>query len=124
MIAAAGTYERAQHERWVSFALSELDAWLWHTFTMSMRLKEEERSPAVVAHNKSMWSRAVAVTVEPHLAQHDYFVGDAFSCADIVMAWSLNWGRRQGLLQEFPATTRYMSRMLAMPHCALSKDDA
>ena len=105
-------------------ALTELDAWRWHSFIME-RVTKEPTPDAVKNLNDRMWTRSVRTVVEPHVAKHDYLVGDAFSCADIVVGWSLNWGRRSGLLDDdeaLPATRRYLSRLLAREHCALNKD--
>ena len=45
----------------------------------------------------------------------------AFSAADIIVSWSLNWGAKAGLLEGMPATRAYLDRMLARPHCPYSK---
>ena len=68
---------------------------------------------------------AVEEVLEPHLASNEYLVGGSFSCADVVVGWSLNWGRRLGMLGEevaVPATRAYLARLLARPHCVLNKD--
>ena len=125
-VAPSGTLERAQHDQWVSFALTELDAWRWSSYLMSLRLPESERSQSVNTFNDQQWLAAVEKVLEPHLKKHPYLVGDAFSCADIILAWSLNWGRRNGLLGDdkvyLPATKAYLKKLLARPHCALAKD--
>ena len=64
------------------------------------RVTKEPTPDAVKNLNDRMWTRSVRTVVEPHVAKHDYLVGDAFSCADIVVGWSLNWGRRDGLLDD------------------------
>jgi len=124
LIAPPGTPERAQHERWISFTLSELDAWKWHSFVMERVVPEGEGVAAIASLNDKMWSTSVRKVVEPHLQEHDYLVGDTFSCADIVMAWSLNWGRRSGLLEgeETRATKAYLARVTSRPHCALATE--
>ena len=125
LIAPAGTSERAQHDQWVSFALTELDAWRWHTF-ISERVHPDADWEASNALNQRMWRRSVELVLEPHLAAgNEYLVGGAFSCADIIVGWSLNWGRRSGLLGEdvaAPATRAYLARLLARPNCALARD--
>eukprot|EP00940_MAST-03C_sp_MAST-3C-sp2_P001077 g1077.t1 len=126
LVGTSGSIERAHHDRWVSFALAELDAWLWHSY-ISERFGADAikaAAPVIKAHNSRMWKGSVRSTLEPHLRAHDYLVSDVFSCADIVVAWSLNWGRRAGVLDpdEFPATHAYLARLLARPLCALNKD--
>lgn len=46
LIAASGTYARAQHDQWVSFALSELDTWKWHSYNHA-RLPAEKQCTAL-----------------------------------------------------------------------------
>ena len=41
---------------------------------------------------------------------------------DIIVGWCLNWARRLGHLDEFPALRRYVQRLLARPLCALAQD--
>ena len=124
LIAPAGTIERAQHDQWVSFALTELDAWTWHSF-ITGRVLPSGCPEEVAAFNRRMWRRSVEEVLEPHLASNEYLVGGSFSCADVVVGWSLNWGRRLGILGEevaVPATRAYLARLLAHPHCVLNKD--
>ena len=57
LIPAVGTFERALHDQWVSFALTELDAWCWHTFMYERRVPESERSDSVTQMNGAMWKK-------------------------------------------------------------------
>ena len=47
LIAAAGTWERALHDQWVAFALTELEAHLWSTFRNTVVYPEERRVAAI-----------------------------------------------------------------------------
>ena len=120
LIAPSGTLARAQHEQWVSFALTELDAWLWHDFVQKFQPDALESAE----QDARLWKRGGAA-LEAHLAQHEYVVGDTFSVADCVVGWSVNWARRSGLLEGepgFPNIAAYLARLLERPHCALAKD--
>ena len=65
-IPAVGTIKRAQHDQWVSFALTELDAHLWHNFIQGFqpdKLECEEQ-------DKRLWRRGGAA-LEAHLAANE-----------------------------------------------------
>ena len=121
LIAAPGTFARAEHDQWVAFCLAEMEAWLWNNAVNQYVLPEERRITATFEQNVHMFKRSAAV-VEAHLAQHDYLVEDRFTVTDIVVGWCLNWARRLGYLDEFPALGRYVQRLLARPLCALARD--
>ena len=121
LIAAPGTFARAEHDQWVAFCLAEMEAWLWNNAVNQYVLPEERRITATFEQNVHMFKRSAAV-VEAHLAQHDYLVEDRFTVTDIIVGWCLNWARRLGHLEEFPALGRYVQRLLARPRCALARD--
>lgn len=121
LIAAPGTFARAEHDQWVAFCLAEMEAWLWNNAVNQYVLPEERRITATFEQNVHMFKRSAAV-VEAHLAQHDYLVEDRFTVTDIIVGWCLNWARRLGHLEEFPALNRYVQRLLARPLCALARD--
>jgi len=121
LIAKPGTFARAEHDQWVAFCLSEMEAWLWNSAVNTFVLPEEKRISAGLKQNVKMFKRS-ALVLDAHLAQHDYLVEDRFSVTDIIVGWCLNWGRRQGHLGECPALGRYLERLLARPLCALARD--
>ncbi len=121
LIAAPGTFARAEHDQWVAFCLSEMEAWLWNTAVNQYVLPEEKRITASFEQNVKMFKRSAAVP-EAHLAQRDYLVEDRFTVTDIIVGWCLNWARRLGHLDEFPALRSYVQRLLARPLCALARD--
>ena len=121
LIAAPGTFARAEHDQWVAFCLAEMEAWLWNNAVNQYVLPEERRITATFEQNVHMFKRSAAV-VEAHLAQHDYLVEDRFTVTDIIVGWCLNWARRLGHLEEFPPLNRYVQRLLARPLCALARD--
>jgi len=121
LIAAPGTFARAEHDQWVAFCLTEMEAWLWNTAVNTYVLPEETRITAGFEQNEKMFKRSAAVP-EAHLAQHDYLVENRFTVTDIIVGWCLNWARRQGHLEEFPALRRYVQHLLARPLCALARD--
>ena len=121
LIAAPGTFARAEHDQWVAFCLTEMEAWLWNTAVNQYVLPEERRITAGFEQNVKMFKRSAAVA-EAHLARNDYLVENRFTVTDIIVGWCLNWARRLGHLEEFPALRRYVERLLARPLCALARD--
>ena len=121
LITAPGSFARAEHDQWVAFCLAEMEAWLWNNAVNQYVLPEEKRITAAFEQNVKMFKRSAAVP-EAHLAQHDYLVEDRFTVTDIVVGWCLNWARRLGHLDEFPASRSYIQRLLARPQCALARD--
>ena len=121
LIAAPGTFARAEHDQWVAFCLSEMESWLWNSGVNMYVLPEEERITAGFEQNVKMFKRSAAVP-EAHLARADYLVENRFTVTDIVVGWCLNWARRLGHLEEFPALRSYVQRLLARPLCALARD--
>ena len=121
LVAKPGTFARAEHDQWVAFCLSEMEAWLWNSAVNTFVLPEEKRIGAGLEQNVKMFKRS-ALVLDAHLAQHDYLVEDRFTVTDIIVGWCVNWGRRQGHLGECPALGRYLERLLARPKCALARD--
>lgn len=54
--------------------------------------------------------------VEAHLATHDWFAGDSFTAADVMMSFPLEAARnRPGLGESRPATAAWLNRIHARP---------
>jgi glutathione S-transferase len=121
LIAAPGSWSRGQHDQWVSFAQAEMEAWLWNTAVNAFVLPEEERIDAGFQQNAKMFRKAAAI-LDRFLAGQDYLVENRFTVTDIIVGWTVNWGRRGGHVEDFPALRDYLERLFARPHCALNKD--
>lgn len=68
-----------------------------------------------------MYQRGAAV-LNDVLSGRDYLVEERFTVTDIIVAWTVNWGRRQGLLDGLTGLQDYLERLFERPHCALAKD--
>ena len=121
LIAKPGTWARAQHDQWVSFALTEMDAWLWNTAVNSYVLPPDKRVDAGFKQNAGMFRRS-AQAFNDLMSDKEYLIENQFSVTDIIVGWTLNWGRRQGLLDGLDGLQSYLRRLLARPYCALAKD--
>lgn len=118
LIAASGTRERALHLQWVSFALTELEAYVWSNARNTFVLPEEHRITALFEQNNSAFRQAAKV-LEKVLADTDYLVGNKFSVTDILVGFTLNWGDGAGLLDQSPNIQKYLARLKERPACTL-----
>ncbi len=121
LIAKPGTWARALHDQWVSFALTQMEAWLWSSARNRFVLPKEERVPEVFKQNAEAYQRAAAV-VDKALAADDYLVENRFSVTDIIVGYTVNWGRRAELNGDLPNLGRYLERLWQRPHCTLTRD--
>ena len=118
LVAASGTRERALHMQWVSFALTEMEAYLWSNARNTFVLPKEQRIKALFEQNNEAFLHAAKV-LEKVLAETNYLVGNHFSVTDILVGFTLNWGKGAGLLNEFPNLNKYLDRLKERPHCTL-----
>lgn len=118
LIAASGTRERALHMQWVSFALTEMEAFLWSNARNTFVLPEEQRITALFEQNAAAYLQAAKV-LERHLTDHPYMIADQFSVTDILVGFVVNWGSGVGLLKDLPQLNAYLERLKARPHSTL-----
>lgn len=121
LIPRAGTWERALHDQWTCFALTELEAWLWSNAKHQLFYPEDQRVPDVVEPNKRE-IRAGLEVLEAQLEERQYLVGDAFSLADILVSYTVNWARRARQLGDFTNLQSYLERLWERPACALPRE--
>jgi glutathione S-transferase len=113
-----GTWERALHDQWVSFTLSEMEAHLWSRLRNVMLLQENKRVAAIVPQNEMDYLAGVAV-LNDALKNQEFLVGDSFSVTDIIVAFTANWGRNTGLNSDAPAVNRWLDGLYERPHCTV-----
>lgn len=118
LIAASGSRERALHLQWVSFALTEMEAYLWSNARNTFVLPEEQRITALFKQNAMAYLQGAKV-LENHLTDHSYMVADKFSVTDILVGFIVNWGNGAGLLKDLPQLNAYLDRLKTRPHSTL-----
>ena len=121
LIAKPGSWARGQHDQWTSFALTEMEAWLWNTAVNKFVLPEEQRIEAGFEQDAMMFGRAASVLNDVLLCQ-DFLVENRFTVTDIIVGWTVNWGRRQGLLDSLSGLQAYLERLFERSHCPFAKD--
>jgi len=118
LIAASGTRERALHLQWVSFALTEMEAYLWSNARNTFVLPEEKRITALFEQNNKAFKHAAKV-LNKALENADYLVGNQFSVTDILVGFTVNWGSLMGLIEHTPNLQKYLVRLEERPDCTL-----
>ena len=106
---------RAQVQRWLLFAATELEQPLWRISRHTALYPEHERLPAEVALARRDFADMAAV-VDEHMRGRAFVAGDRVTVADLVLAYTLDWGGEVGLLGDFPELGAYVERMYARPH--------
>ncbi len=121
LIAKPVSWARGQHDQWTSFALTEMEAWLWNTAVNTFVLPEEQRVDAGFEQNAMMYGRSASGLNDVLLGQ-DFLVENRFTVTDIIVGWTVNWGRRQGLLDGLSGLQAYLERLFERPLCPFAKD--
>lgn len=102
----------AQVTRWLLFAATELEQPLWRIARHQWLYSEERRVPADIPVARQDFLDMVAV-LDGHMRNRDFVVGDGFTAADIVVAYTLDWANEIEFLERFPRLRDYMERMYA-----------
>jgi len=119
LIAPSGTWERALHDQWTSFALTEMEAWAWSTFRSMNIVPDEEKVPEMYDYNRNAY-RNSAAAIEAALAGNDYLINDKFSMADIIVGWTCHFAHGlDGYNDGFDNINAYVSRLMQRPKCVL-----
>ena len=104
------TANYANHLMWMHFAEGSLAARLFSDYRAWMKEPPTRRSPLVD-------SEATVQYAENHLKKHDWFGGEEFSSADIMMMFPLNVATGLNLVDEaqFPKVAAWKKRASARP---------
>jgi glutathione S-transferase len=111
----AGLNERAEVNRWLLFAATELEQPLWRIARHTALYPEEQRLPGDVTLATAEF-KAMASVLENHMQGRQFVAGVTLSVADFVMAYTLDWGNEYNLLDDCPQLLAYTKRMYDRPH--------
>lgn len=109
---------RTELDRWLWFTVTELEQPLWRMARHTFLYPPEKRSPQDIALAANDFAPMAAV-MEEHLSGRQFIVGERFSVADIVLAYTLDWADTNQLLGDLPSSRTYLDRMYARPKAAL-----
>ena len=106
--------QRAQVNRWLLFAATELEQPLWRIARHTALYPETKRLAADVPLAREDF-KPMAAVLEQHLRGRQFVVGNSATVADFVLAYTLDWANEARLLEGFPELREYMERMEARP---------
>jgi glutathione S-transferase len=106
---------RAEHNRWLLFAVTELEQPLWRITRNTALYPQELRMPGDVKQ-ASREFKAMADVLERHMEGRQWVAGDSVTVADFVTAYTLDWANEFQLLDACPRLCDYMQQMYARPH--------
>ena len=92
LIPSPGTPERSQYDRWLFFALTELEQPLWTKAKHTFILPKEHRVTGLGPALKWEFDRSMAVFAEA-LGEQPFLLGQRFTMVDIVFSQILGWAR-------------------------------
>ena len=110
--------QRAELNRWLLFAATELEQPLWRISRHTALYPEHLRLPGDVAI-ASQEFKDMAAVLDRHMNGRQFVVGDRVTVADFVTAYTLDWANEQRLLDGFPQLRAYMERMYDRPKAPL-----
>jgi len=121
-IAAEGTPERAAALQWVIAGLNSIEPVLFNVSEVEYFMDDEEarnaRRPVVVR-----LAQERLAMLETARAGRDWFVGDGFTVADLMLASILKIADRLALLDELPALAAWQRTILARPAHVRAEQD-
>ena len=106
--------QRAEVNRWILFAVTELEQPLWRIVRNTRLYPEAQRQPSDIRIASQEFTEMAAI-LEQHMQARQVVVGEQVSVADFVVAYTLDWGNEVGLLEDFPRLRAYVERMYARP---------
>lgn len=112
---APGTPKRPEFLQWVHWSEATAMPPVSEFFQNSMIKPEDKRIPQVVPEAVEKIGEWLAV-LDRHLAGRDYLLGDDFSAADIMLAYTIGGANFAGLLDHrFPNVQAYQARLSERP---------
>ncbi|KEQ12251.1 glutathione S-transferase family protein [Endozoicomonas numazuensis] len=107
--------ERARYDDFCFFVLSDLEQPLWSKGKHSFVLPEERRVEAIFETAKFEFKRSLKA-LDHYMEGKEFVLGDQFTCADILLAQTLNWANRFEFdVPEF--YLEYRDRLYKRPAC-------
>ncbi len=127
LLPPAGTQDRTDCYKWISFILTELDAPLWTIAKHRFGLPRERRVPAVI--ETASWEFRTSVKIlASALEDHPYLAAGSFTVADILAGHTLLWAKSARLpLGSNPLETyleKLLTREAVIRARALAKESA
>src|SRR5580658_1563691 len=97
----SGARARAEVNRWLLFTATELEQPLWRIARHTSLYPPEKRLAAEIPIARQDFLDMAAV-VDKHMEGRQFLVGDNVTVADLVAAYTLDWGNEVKLLDNLP----------------------
>jgi glutathione S-transferase len=116
----AGTKERALHDQWMYFCMSELEQPLWTIAKHTFIYDEEKQSKDAIELAKEDFLKIVR-PLESHMRGRSFVVADKFQTVDVMIGQTLVWAfsmrmtRHLDLLSGCPNLISYLRALAERP---------
>jgi glutathione S-transferase len=110
--------ERAELNKWLMFAATELEQPLWRITRNTALYPGEKRQPTDVVRASEDF-KPMAAVLDKHLKGRQFVVGNSATVADFVLGYTLDWANEVHLLDDFPDLQAYVTRMYARPQAPM-----
>jgi len=111
LLPPAGTQDRTDCYKWISFILTELDAPLWTIAKHRFGLPRERRVPAII--ETASWEFRTSVKIlASALEDHPYLAADSFTVADILAGHTLLWAKSARVPLDSNPLETYLEKLL------------
>lgn len=118
-----GIAERAQMYRWIFFLVTEIEQPLWRIARNTVIYPADKRMPADIEMATGECKAMLAI-LEKHMHGRKYLVGERLSVADLNAAYTLDWAREAGMLEDAPVLRAYVEKMYARPKAPMTIEAA
>ena len=109
-----GTRQRAMHDKWCYFVLSELEQPLWTMGKHRFALPEKRRVPAIM--ETAAWEFSVAAkTLASRFGDGPFVLGEQFTVADILIGHTLAWAEAWNIPLEHEHLREYARYLQQRP---------
>jgi len=111
LLPPAGTQDRTDCYKWISFILTELDAPLWTIAKHRFGLPRERRVPAIIETVSWEFRTSVKILASA-LEDHPYLAAGSFTVADILAGHTLLWAKSARLPLDSNPLETYLETLL------------
>lgn len=119
LIPPAGTRQRALHEQWSYYCMTEIEPHAWSTFRNTFLYPEKRRVPEIVEQNNFEIGRSLKA-LDKAMDGKEFILGDDFQVTDIIVGYAVNGARRRRQFGgDLPNLLAWNLRLLERPHTTL-----
>ena len=121
LVPPAGSPERARHDQWCYFVLSELEQPLWTKGKHRFMLPKDLRVPAIVETANWEFQKALGI-LSQGLGDKPFILGDDFTAADILIGHTLIWAEQAKQSIDYQNVRDYAGRLRAREACKRTRE--